>query len=57
MHHRFGFLALRVGIVSLLRRMGSALLALVVWLLTQLDYARDYRSVPAAPNAPALASM
>jgi len=44
--HRFGFLALRVGVGRLLRLLGTALAALAWWLLSQLDYARDLRARP-----------
>ena len=46
---RFGFLALRVGLTTLFRRLGTALIACLMWLVSRLDYARDLRGrTPAA---------
>ena len=47
-NHRFGFLALRVGITRLLRLVGTGIIAAVCWLINQLDYARELRTRPPA---------
>ena len=46
---RFGFLALRVGVARLLRLLCTGTIALLMWLVSQLDYARHLR----APRHPA----
>jgi len=42
--HRFGFLALRMGIASLWRRLVGTLVAVFAWLFRRLDYAHSYRA-------------
>lgn len=45
---RFGFLALRVGVTRLIRLLCAGIVALFMWLVSQLDYARDLRARPPA---------
>lgn len=53
--HRFGFLALRIGLGLLVRRWSASVWSVLLWALLQLDYARNLRGSSCASAAPALA--
>ena len=44
---RFYFLALRVGLMNLLRRIFNGLVLVLCWCLHSLDYARNFRGAAA----------